>query len=111
MVLDAILPVVSRSSNLALRLYQVAAVPQQEAKQLIETAKVTNSFALNLKQVGTLITENDRLPSPEVCYDLKRSLSRHTITQGWDLGPDIVSLCSYHTVVQISRGTCYLDLL
>jgi hypothetical protein len=86
MVLDAILPVVSRSSNLALRLYQVAAVPQQEAKQLIETAKVTNSFALNLKQVGTLITENDRLPSPEVCYDLKRFLSRRTIIQGWDLG-------------------------
>lgn len=27
------------------------------------------------------------------------------------LGPDIVSLCSYHTVVQKSRGTCYFDLL
>ncbi|KAL6708750.1 hypothetical protein ACN47E_002446 [Coniothyrium glycines] len=63
MVLDAILPVVARCSSLALSLYHVAAASQEAARPLIDTAKVTNSFALNLKQVGTIITENDQLPS------------------------------------------------
>ena len=67
-VLAAILPVVSRSSCLALELYQFAASSPREAKDLIEVAKAINNFASILKQVGTIIKEDDRLPSYEVCY-------------------------------------------
>ena len=66
-VLEAILPVVSRSSGLALELYRVAASSQDEAaKDLIKAAGATNSFASILKQIGTIIKEEDRLPSHEV---------------------------------------------
>lgn len=68
-VLDAILPVVSRSSGLALELYRVAASSSNEAaKDLIKAAAATNDFASILKQIGTIIKEDDSLPSPEVCY-------------------------------------------
>lgn len=66
MVLDSILPVVTRCSSLSLRLYQVAASSRETATLLIDTAKTTNTFALSLKQVGTIITENDQLPSHSV---------------------------------------------
>lgn len=66
-VLAAILPVVSRSSCLALELYQFAASSPGEAKDLIKVAKAINNFASILKQVGTIIKEDDRLPSYEVC--------------------------------------------
>jgi|TARA_R110002003_G_scaffold110_2_gene9256 phosphohistidine swiveling domain-containing protein len=67
-VLDSILPVVSRSSALALGLYRVAAsCPNEAAKDLIHAASTTNSFASTLKQIGTIIKEDDRLPSHEVC--------------------------------------------
>jgi hypothetical protein len=66
-VLAAILPVVSRSSCLALELYQFAASSRGEAKDLIKVAKAINNFASILKQVGTIIKEDDRLPSYEVC--------------------------------------------
>ena len=66
-VLAAILPVVARSSCLALELYRVAAGLHEAAKDLIATAKIINNFALNLKQIGTIIKEDDRLPSHEVC--------------------------------------------
>lgn len=69
-VLAAILPVVSRSSSLALELYRVAAESKEAAKQLIKVASAVSSFALILKQVGTIIKEDDRLPSPEVCLAL-----------------------------------------
>jgi hypothetical protein len=65
-VLASILPVVSRSSALALELYRVAAESPAAAKELIGVASQINGFALILKQVGTIITEDDRLPSPEV---------------------------------------------
>jgi hypothetical protein len=65
-VLASILPVVSRSSALALELYRVAAEEPEAAKELIEVAGKINGFALILKQVGTIIKEDDRLPSPEV---------------------------------------------
>lgn len=67
-VLAAILPVVSRSSCLALELYQFAASSPGEAKDLTKVAKAINNFASILKQVGTIIKEDDRLPSYEVCY-------------------------------------------
>lgn len=69
-VLAAILPVVSHSSCLALELYQFAASSPGEAKDLIKVAKAINNFASILKQVGTIIKEDDRLPSYEVCYFL-----------------------------------------
>lgn len=66
-VLAAILPVVARSSGLALDLYRVTAGSHEVASELIKAAKVINHFALNLKQIGTIIKEDDRLPSHEVC--------------------------------------------
>lgn len=66
-VLAEILPVVSRSSNLALELYRLTAQPQDVAKEFVKVASAINEFALILKQVGTLIKEDDRLPSHEVC--------------------------------------------
>lgn len=64
--LAAILPVVARSSSLALELYRVAAGSQEAATELIKAAKVINHFALNLKHIGTIVKEDDRLPSHEV---------------------------------------------
>ncbi|KAF2630819.1 hypothetical protein BU25DRAFT_408096 [Macroventuria anomochaeta] len=64
-VLAAILPVVSRSSCLALDLYQFAASSPGEAKDLVKAANAINNFASILKQVGTIIKEDDRLPSFE----------------------------------------------
>ena len=66
-VLAAILPVVSRSSALALDLFKTAAASPDAAKELVEIANRINGFASILKQVGTIIKEDDRLPSPEVC--------------------------------------------
>lgn len=66
-VLAAILPVVSRSSCLALELYQFAASSPTEAESLLKAARKINGFAAILKQVGTIIKEDDRLPSYEVC--------------------------------------------
>jgi hypothetical protein len=65
-VLAAILPVVSRSSSLSLELYQFAALSPKEAKDSLEVARAINNFASILKQVGTIIKEDDRLPSYEV---------------------------------------------
>jgi len=74
-VLEAILPVVSRSSGLALELYRVAASSENEAAEdLIKAAGATNNFASVLKQIGTILKEDDRLPSHEVC---RSSLVRH----------------------------------
>lgn len=65
-VLAAILPVVSRNSCLALELYQFAALSPGEAEDLVKVTKAINGFALIVKQVGTIIKEDDRLPSYEV---------------------------------------------
>jgi hypothetical protein len=66
MAIAAILPVVSRSSALALELYRVAAESPEAAKGLVGVANQINGFALILKQVGTIIKEDDLLPSPQV---------------------------------------------
>jgi len=66
-VLAAILPLVSRSSTLALELYRFAAAEPDTTKDLIRTAKSINNLALIVKQVGTIIKEDDRLLSAEVC--------------------------------------------
>lgn len=64
--LAAILPTVSRSASLALELYRIAASTQDVARDYIKVAKSINSFASIVKQVGTIIKEDDRLPSHEV---------------------------------------------
>jgi hypothetical protein len=68
--LAAILPVVSHCSYLALELYQFAASSPGEAKDHVKVAKAINNFASILKQVGTIIKEDDRLPSYEVRHFL-----------------------------------------
>ncbi|KAJ4984053.1 hypothetical protein SVAN01_10484 [Stagonosporopsis vannaccii] len=64
-VLAAILPVVSRSSCLALELYRFAASSPAEAESFLKVARAINGYAAILKQVGTIIKEDDRLPSYE----------------------------------------------
>ena len=65
--LAGILPVVSRCSCLALELYQFAASSPGEARDFLKVVKAINNFASILKQVGTIIKEDDRLPSLQVC--------------------------------------------
>ncbi|KAK7184082.1 hypothetical protein DPSP01_001276 [Paraphaeosphaeria sporulosa] len=64
-VLAAILPLVSQSSALALVLYRLAAVDAYAAKELLRAAKAISNLALIVKEVGTIIKEDDRLPSAE----------------------------------------------
>ncbi|CAA9962257.1 hypothetical protein PTMSG1_05633 [Pyrenophora teres f. maculata] len=64
-VLAAILPVVSRSSSLALQLFGIAAASPEAARDFVAVASKINGFAAILKQVGTIIKEDDRLPSLE----------------------------------------------
>lgn len=66
-VLAAILPLASQGSTLALLLYRVAAANPHEARELLGTAKGISHLALIVKEVGTIIKEDDRLPSAEVC--------------------------------------------
>ncbi|KAF2683490.1 hypothetical protein K458DRAFT_47157 [Lentithecium fluviatile CBS 122367] len=68
--LAAILPIVSRSSTLALELYRFAATESDTARDLIRTAKSINNLALIVKQVGTIIKEDDRLLSAEAIETL-----------------------------------------
>lgn len=66
-VLEAILPAVARNSGMSLQLYRVAALSHNEAaRDLIKAASTINNFASTLKQIGTIIKEDDRLPSSEV---------------------------------------------
>ncbi|KAF9730540.1 hypothetical protein PMIN02_001479 [Paraphaeosphaeria minitans] len=64
-VLAAILPLVSQSSALALVLYRLAAADAYAAKELLKAAKAISNLALIVKEVGTIIKEDDRLPSAE----------------------------------------------
>ena len=65
---------VSRSSALALKLYGVAVESPEAAKDLVAVANKINGFAAILKQLGTIIKEDDRLPSPEVRKDARVGL-------------------------------------
>jgi hypothetical protein len=65
-VLAAILPLVSQSSALALVLYRLATADAYVTKELLRAAKAVSSLALIVKEVGTIIKEDDRLPSSEV---------------------------------------------
>lgn len=74
-VLDNILPAVGRISGLSRELYRVAAANHKAAQDFIKAASSVNSFAATLKQIGTIIKEDDRLPSREVCTSLHRQSS------------------------------------
>lgn len=70
-VIAAILPVIGRSSRLALQLYHFAATLKDDAaKDLVQVARGINDFSSILKQVGTIIKEDDRLPSHEVIHSI-----------------------------------------
>lgn len=64
--LIAILPIVSRSSSLTLEIYQLAALETHSTEDFLKIGKTISDFALIVKQVGTIIKEDDRLPSTEV---------------------------------------------
>jgi hypothetical protein len=67
-VLETILPAVARSSSVSLEIYRVLALsPNEAARDLIKSARAVNNFASILKQIGTIIKEDDRLPSNQVC--------------------------------------------
>ncbi|KAL5121797.1 hypothetical protein ACEQ8H_000012 [Pleosporales sp. CAS-2024a] len=71
-VLETILPAVARSSGLSLELYRVAASSHNEAaKDLVKAASTINNFASVLKQIGTMIKEDDQLPSHEAIETLE----------------------------------------
>ncbi|KAH3988082.1 hypothetical protein HBH92_057350 [Parastagonospora nodorum] len=71
-VLEAILPAVARSSGISLQLYRVAASSHNAAaRDLIKAASTINNFASTLKQIGTIIKEDDRLPSSEAIETLE----------------------------------------
>jgi hypothetical protein len=88
-VLEAILPAVARSSGISLQLYRVAASSHNAAaRDLIKAASTINNFASTLKQIGTIIKEDDRLPSSEVCRHF--SFIQCTAT----LSPRLLALCT-----------------
>jgi hypothetical protein len=67
-VLETILPAVARSSTISVEIYRVAALsPNEAVKDLVKSASAINNFASTLKQIGTIVKEDDRLPSNEVC--------------------------------------------
>jgi hypothetical protein len=67
-VLETILPAVARSSAISVEIYRVAALsPNEAVKDLIKSASAMNNFASTLKQIGTIVKEDDRLPSNQVC--------------------------------------------
>ncbi|KAF2876317.1 hypothetical protein BDV95DRAFT_590454 [Massariosphaeria phaeospora] len=68
--LAAILPIVSRSSALTLGLYQLP-IAANATNNTTGIAKSINEFSLIIKQVGTIIKENDRLPSSEAIETLQ----------------------------------------
>lgn len=67
-VLAAILPLASQASALALLLYRLAAANSHTTIELLKTAKAISNLALIVKEVGTIIKEDDRLPSAEVRF-------------------------------------------
>lgn len=93
-VLAAILPLAAQGSTLALLLYRVAAANPHEAKELLGTARGISNLALIVKEVGTIIKEDDRLPSAEVCFCswfYLRLLGLHTNGMGRLLRPSKMS--------------------
>lgn len=97
-VLAAILPLVSRSSTLALELYRFAAAEPDTARDLIKTAKSINNLALIVKQVGTIIKEDDRLLSAEAIETLDDIVEQCTAILS-----EIDSIISHHRDSKTAR--------
>lgn len=76
-VLATILPVVGRSGSLALQLYKCAATLHDEAaSDLTRAAKSIRAFSSVLKQVGTIIKEDDLLTSHEAIEVLENVIDQ-----------------------------------
>ncbi|CAI6341740.1 unnamed protein product [Periconia digitata] len=75
--LTAILPFVSRCSAITHGLYRLA-TQTKAASNILKTAKSINSLALVVKQLGTVIKEDDRIPSAEALETLEDVLDQCT---------------------------------
>jgi hypothetical protein len=77
-VLETVLPAVARSSTISVEIYRVAALsPNEAVRDLVKSARAINSFASTLKQIGTIVKEDDRLPSNQVCV-FEQQVALHT---------------------------------
>ncbi|KAJ4370404.1 hypothetical protein N0V83_004922 [Neocucurbitaria cava] len=105
-VLAEILPVVSRSSRLALELYRVAAESPEVARDFIKISSAINEFALILKQVGTIIKEDDRLPSHEAIESLEDVIeqSQNILTEVKSISSDGGNTQSYTVEARIPES-------
>ncbi|KAF2474602.1 uncharacterized protein BDR25DRAFT_332020 [Lindgomyces ingoldianus] len=74
--LAAIFSTVSRGARLALELNELAATTPDATYNLHRIAKSVSNFSLTVKQVGTLIKENDHLPSLEAIDVLEDILNQ-----------------------------------
>lgn len=76
-VLATILPVVGRSASLALQLYKCATrLHDEAATDLTRAAKSIRAFSSVLKQVGTIIKEDDLLTSHEAIEVLENVIDQ-----------------------------------
>jgi hypothetical protein len=74
--LGAIFASVSRGSTLALDLYKIATEQCSAGHDLSRVAKSISKFSSAVKQVGTIIKEDDSLPSAEVSgFQFERPIS------------------------------------
>ncbi|PVH96527.1 hypothetical protein DM02DRAFT_631918 [Periconia macrospinosa] len=92
-VLTAILPLVSRSSSITHGLYKLAA-RAKFANHVFETARSLNSLGLIIKQVGTVVKEDDRIPSAEALETLEDVLDQYatSLTEIERLFPGLVDI-------------------
>jgi hypothetical protein len=65
--LAGVFSIVSWASSLALELYKLATKAPSALNSINTITKSISNFSSTVKQVGTIIREDDSLPSPEVC--------------------------------------------
>jgi hypothetical protein len=61
--LAGVFNIVSRTSSLALELYKLASVAPSTLNSINRIAKSISSVSSTVKQIGTIIREDDSLPS------------------------------------------------
>jgi hypothetical protein len=76
----AIFSSVSRGSALTLHLYKIATEHGPAADDLSRVAKSICNFSTAVKQVGTIIREDDSLPSAKVSNNLATSGLDHRVS-------------------------------
>lgn len=64
--LGAIFSTVSRASSLAFELYKLATSNPHGTNHLSKVARSISTFSSTVKELATVIRENDTIPSPEV---------------------------------------------